>query len=338
MTIAERISTLVRGNINDLIDRAEDPEKVIKQLLIDMNSQLLQAKTQVAAAIADEKQLYERFQQNKAEADECQKKAELAVEKGDDDLAREALTRRTAFQQTADGFKSQYDEQSRQVEVLKQALEQLEAKIQEAETKRDLLIARSRGARAETEIRTTLSGLDEGSALASFERMEQKVDEQEARAAALGEVDADSVEARLAALETGEQVERDSGRPSDDPSFGNSVVSGTRLPGGRADTPGAGHRAGGTTLRVLMGAPTVTVELVAGFPIASPCAPGGEVVPGELPGGTVATGVHVGPYDTMVETYNELGQWIAGVGVVPQPGMWEVYFTDPQLSGRAAAV
>jgi phage shock protein A len=209
MTIVERISTLVRANINDLIDRAEDPEVVIKQLLTDMHSQLLQAKTQVAAAIADEKQLYERYQQNQEQADEYQRKAELAVEKGEDDLAREALTRRVAFQQTADGFKSQYDSQATQVEELKGALGQLEEKIQEAETKRDLLVARSRRARAETEIRTTLSGLDEGSALASFERMEQKVNQAEARAAALGEVESDSVEQRFATLESGEQVERE---------------------------------------------------------------------------------------------------------------------------------
>ncbi len=209
MTIVERISKLVRANINDLIDRAEDPEKLIKQLLMDMSSQLLQAKTQMAAAIADEKQLYDRYQQNQTEADEYQHKAELAVEQGDDDLAREALTRRSAFQQTADGFKSQYDAQSKQVEVLKEALNQLEAKIHEAEAKKDLLIARSRRARAETEIRTTLSGLDEGSALASFGRMEEKVNEQEARAAALGEVESDSVEKKFAALETADQVEHD---------------------------------------------------------------------------------------------------------------------------------
>ena len=209
MTIVERISTLVRANINDLIDRAEDPEKVIKQLLMDMHSQLVQAKTQVAAAIADEKLLYERFQDNQARAAEWQSKAELAVDKGKDDLAREALTRRTGFQQTADGFKSQYDAQAQQVEVLKEALGQLEAKIEEAEAKKDLLIARSRRAQAETEIRTTLSGLDESGALASFERMEQKVDEQEARAAALGEMESATVDQRFNALETGEQVERE---------------------------------------------------------------------------------------------------------------------------------
>jgi phage shock protein A len=208
MTIVERMSTLVRANINDLLDRAEDPEKVIKQLLMDMHAQLLEAKTQVAAAIADEKQLYSRYEENQAHATEWQQKAELAVEKGEDDLAREALTRRNSYQQTADGFKQQYDEQAKQVAELKEVLGQLETKISEAEAKKDLLLARSRRASAETEIRTTLSGLDQNGALAGFERMEEKVGQQEARAAALADVETDSVESRFAALETADDVER----------------------------------------------------------------------------------------------------------------------------------
>jgi phage shock protein A len=209
MTIVERISTIVRANINDLIDQAEDPEKVIKQLLLDMHSQLLQAKTQVAAAIADEKLLYERCQDNQARATEWSHKAELAVDTREDDLARQALMRRGAFQQTAAGFKQQYDEQANQVLVLKEALGQLEAKIEEAETKKDLLMARCRRATAETEIHTTLAGLDESGALENFERMERKVDEMEARAGALGEVESDSDEQRFARLATGQQVERE---------------------------------------------------------------------------------------------------------------------------------
>src|ERR671934_910062 len=197
MGILDRVSTLMRANINDLIDRAEDPEKVVKQLIADMNNQLLQVKTQVAASIADEKQLYQRYQDNQEKAIEWQQRAELAVEKGQDDLAREALMRRNAFQQTASGFKEQYDQQSKQVESLKDALHQLESKIQEAQTKEELLIARSRRAKAETQIRTTLSGLDTGGALASFERMEDKVAQQEARASALGELDQDSTDQRF---------------------------------------------------------------------------------------------------------------------------------------------
>jgi phage shock protein A len=209
MTMLERISTLVRANINDLLDRAEDPDKVIKQLLMDMQSQLLQAKTEVAVAIADEKRLFERYHDSQSNADEWQQKAELAVAKDEDDLARQALMRRAAYQQTADNLKAQHEAQAKQVEVLKEALGQLEAKIEEAEAKKDLLIARSRRAQAETQIRTSLSGTDASGALASFERMEQKVDQQEARAAALHGIQSDSLSGRFAELETAEQVERE---------------------------------------------------------------------------------------------------------------------------------
>jgi len=201
MGILDRVSTLMRANINDLIDRAEDPEKVVRQLIYDMNNQLLQVKTQVAASIADEKQLKQRWEENESKARDWQRRAELAVEKGQDDLAREALARRNSFQTTADGFKEQYEQQSRQVEVLKDALHQLEAKIQEAATKQDLLIARSRRAKAETKIRTTLSGLDRSSAMGQFQRIEEKVSMQEARAAALGELDRDTPDRRFELLE-----------------------------------------------------------------------------------------------------------------------------------------
>jgi phage shock protein A len=208
MGILDRVSTLMRANINDLIDRAEDPEKVVRQLIVDMNSQLLQVKTQVAGSIADEKQLYARYQDNETKANEWQRRAELAVEKGQDDLAREALSRRNTFQQTADGFKEQYEQQASQVETLKSALHQLEAKVQEAQTKEQLLIARARRAKAETKIRTTLSGLDQSSALGSFARIEEKVGRQEAQAAALGELSTDTTDRRFELLEQDSDVDR----------------------------------------------------------------------------------------------------------------------------------
>jgi phage shock protein A len=208
MSILDRISTLLRANINDLIERAEDPEKVIKQLIEDMHSQLLQVKTQVAAAIADEKQLYQRYQDNQEEATEWQRKAELAVERGQDDLAREALQRRNAFQQTAGGFKEQYENQARQVAILKDALHALEAKVDEAEAKKHVLIARSRRARTESQVRTTLSGLDTSGALEGFERIEEKVNPEEARASALAELDHDTADERFDLLESASEVDR----------------------------------------------------------------------------------------------------------------------------------
>src|SRR5215216_4317623 len=157
MRLLDRVSTLMRANLNDLLDRAEDPEKVIRQLLIDMNNQLLQVKTQVAASIADEKRLYQRYQENEQKATEWERKAELAVDKGNDELAKEALSRRNSFRESSQGFFQQWQEQSAQVAQLKDALHQLERKIQEAEAKKDLLIARSRRAKVETRIHETMA-------------------------------------------------------------------------------------------------------------------------------------------------------------------------------------
>jgi phage shock protein A len=207
--VLDRVSTLIRANINDLISRAEDPEKVIRQLLLDMNNQLIQVKTQVAAAIADERRLQKRYEDNQKKADEWQRKAELAVERGQDELAKEALSRKLSFQQVADGFKQQWTEQAAQVEQLKEALAQLEAKISEANTKKDLLIARSRRAKAETNIRKTLAGVDAGGALSEFERMEEKVEEEEARAKAYADLDQDTLDEKFKQLEEEDELNRE---------------------------------------------------------------------------------------------------------------------------------
>jgi len=209
MGVLDRVSTLIRANINDLISKAEDPEKVIRQLILDMNNQLIQVKTQVAAAIADERLLQKRYEDNQKKADEWQRKAELAVANGQDELAKEALLRKRSFQETADGFKEQWTQQSAQVEELKEALTQLEAKINEAQTKKDLLIARSRRAKAETTIRQTLANADSTSALSEFERKEEKVDEQEARAKAYAELDEDTLDQRFKQMEQEDDITKE---------------------------------------------------------------------------------------------------------------------------------
>lgn len=209
MGLLDRVSTLIRANLNALLDQAEDPEKVIRQLLIDMNNQLLQVKTQVAASIADEKRLWQRYQDAKERAEDWERKAELAVDKGDDELAKEALARRNSYQQSAEGFYQQWQDQKAQVEQLKDALRQLEQKIQDAEAKRDLLIARSRRAKAETQIRETLAGIGTSSAAAEFERLEDRISQQEARAKAAAELEGETLEARFAALEQESDLDRD---------------------------------------------------------------------------------------------------------------------------------
>lgn len=209
MALLDRVSTLIKANLNDLLDRAEDPEKVIQQLLRDMNNQLMQVKTQVAASIADERRLQQRFQENKAKADDWERKAELALDRGEEDLAKEALARRNSFGESATGFETQWKEQAAQVTTLKSALHDLERKIGDAEARKDLLIARSRRAKAETNIRETMAGIGRTGATSEFARMEERVSEQEARAKAASELDADTLESRFAALEQETSLDTD---------------------------------------------------------------------------------------------------------------------------------
>ncbi|MCC6177677.1 MAG: PspA/IM30 family protein [Chloroflexi bacterium] len=208
MGLLDRVSTLVRANINDLLDRAEDPEKVIKQLLIDMNNQMIQVKTQVAAAIADEKRLQSRAQDAQQQADDWQRKAELAIDKGDDDLAKQALQRRNTYAQTASGLQEQYQAQSAQVQALKDGLRQLQSKIEEADAKKELLIARSRSAKAQEQMHRTLGSIRGVGALSEFDRLEARVEEQEARAMAYTDLSTDTLDQKFAALESESEVDR----------------------------------------------------------------------------------------------------------------------------------
>lgn len=208
MTLLERVSTLVRANLNDLLDRAEDPEKLIKQLLIDMNSHLIQVKAQVAVSMADEKKLQRLTQENDAKAKEWRRRAELAVQAGDDDLAKQALARHNSYGELAAGFRKQHESQATQVGQLREALEQLQAKIDQADARKELLIARSRQAKARAGLQRTLAGAKDVSALSAFERLEGKVEEQELRAEAIVELDKDTLETRFQEMEQQENLER----------------------------------------------------------------------------------------------------------------------------------
>lgn len=207
MGLWDRISRLVKSNINDAIDKAEDPEKMVQQIVVELNEDLMQVRSQVASSIAIEKQLYQKFTQAQSEADKWQAKAELAVDKGEDELAREALKRKNTFQQTADGLKEQWHAQKASVSGLKDNLMKLESKISEAQTKKDLLIARHRRAEAEKRIQTSLSKNAGSTSLAAFERMEQKVLEGETKAQALAELNTDSLDSKFEALGTGGAVD-----------------------------------------------------------------------------------------------------------------------------------
>ncbi len=208
MALLERVSTLVRANLNDLIDKAEHPEKMIKQVILDMHNQLLQVKTQVAIAIADEHLLEKKRKENEDKVAEWMRKAELAVDKKQDDLARAALERVESYRALTEGFAQQITDQKAQVENLKTALRQLEQKLTEAEAKSDLLIAQHRRARAVGKASDAKMAAGNGSSAAAFDRMKRKVAHSEALSQAKSEIAADNMEERLAALEKEDRIEQ----------------------------------------------------------------------------------------------------------------------------------
>jgi len=208
MGLLERVSTLIRANLNDMIDRAEDPEKMIKQVIVDMENQYLQVKTQVAVSIADQHMLEKKFQEHQANAKDWMRKAELAVDKNEDDLARAAIERMQTAHRMAQSFQEQVNDQSAQVETLKGALVKLEQKLDEAKSKRELLLARHRrsvamnkAARAQSELGTQSKG-------AAFDRLKDRVHHNEAVASAEVEMITDDMGDRLVRLERDTEVER----------------------------------------------------------------------------------------------------------------------------------
>ena len=208
MALLERVSTLVRANLNDLIDRAEHPEKMIKQVMLDMENQLMQVKTQVAIAIADEHLLLKKQKENEDRSTDWTRKAEIAVDKNQDDLARAALERGLTCRQMAESFAQQVADQKHQVEILKAALHKLEQKLQEAQTKSDLLMAQHRRSRAlgkASDARMAMGGV---SATATLDRMKNKVNRSEAMSRAKSELAGDSVDDRLAALGKEDEIEK----------------------------------------------------------------------------------------------------------------------------------
>jgi phage shock protein A len=188
MGIFARLATLIRSNLNDLISRSEDPEKMLNQVVIDMANQLIEAKKQVAVSIADEKRLAKQAEQEAANAAEWERRAMLAVKAGDDALAKEALSRKKEHEALANTLKDQWTKQKNAVEQLKTALRMLNNKIEEAKRKKNVLIARKKRAEAQRAIQETMSGMNNVSAFETFDRMSAKIDEIEAQAEASSEI------------------------------------------------------------------------------------------------------------------------------------------------------
>jgi len=208
MALLERVSTLIRANLNDLVDQAEHPEKMIKQVILDMQNQLMQVKTQVAIAIADQHILEKKHKENQEREADWIRKAEMAVSKKQDDLARAALDRALSCRQMAAGFEQQVTDQKTEVENLRQALHKLDQKLAEAEAKSDLLIAQHRRARALSRAGDARMAAGDRSKAATFDRMKKKVQLAEAVSHAKSELLGDSIDDKLAALEKEDQIEK----------------------------------------------------------------------------------------------------------------------------------
>lgn len=201
MGLLERIGRVFRANVGSLVDRAEDPEKVLEQTVLEMQENLIEMRQAVAGAIATQKRTERQMGQNRETAEQWRSRAQLALEKGNEDLAREALTKGRSYQQSAETLKAQIDQQRELVDRLKKDMRTLEAKISEAKTKKDLFIARARSAAASQKIRDLSDSVNTGGSLNAFERMEDKVWELEAQSEATEALETDDLEKKFAALE-----------------------------------------------------------------------------------------------------------------------------------------
>src|ERR1043165_6723053 len=179
MGIFDRLSTLLRSNINDLISRAEDPEKMLNQILVDMRSQLAKAKQQVATAIADEKRLRDQADGEYRQAQDWEKRAMLALQENREDLAKQALVRQSEHMTHAQQLQQTWEAHRLETEKLKNSLRDLNDKIEEAKRKRNLLLARQRRAEAQKRIAQTMGSMDEKSAFEAFNRMEERIEQNE---------------------------------------------------------------------------------------------------------------------------------------------------------------
>lgn len=206
MGIFSRLGTLIKSNLNDLISKAEDPQKMLNQIVLEMQNQLVEAKKQVAVSIADEKRLKKQWDEQIELSKEWERKAMLAVRAGDDVLAREALSRKQEHDKQQAEFGKQWQMQKEAVEKLKEQLRTLNDKIEEAKRKKNILIARQKRAEAQKAIQDTMRGISDTSAFDTFERMAQKVDQIEAESEASVELSdqltGDSLQQRFKALES----------------------------------------------------------------------------------------------------------------------------------------
>jgi phage shock protein A len=207
MGLIDRILRVIRANLNAIVGQAEDPEKILEQTVAEMQEDLVQLRQAVAQTIATQKRTERQAHQAQSTADEWYRRAQLALKQGNDALAREALTKRKSYQETATAMTAQLDQQNTVVVRLKKDMQTLESKIAEAKTKKDMYIARARSASASARLNETLGGINTKSSLSAFERMEEKVLQLEAQSQAIAELGTDDLQKKFSALESSNNID-----------------------------------------------------------------------------------------------------------------------------------
>ena len=207
MSIFSRISDLLSANINAMLDKAEDPEKMADEYLRQLNNELYEVKTNVASAMADAMKLNTKEAQYTAETEQWANKAEAALRAGDENLAKAALARKVQAGKLADQYRQQSDAQDKQVEELQQALVQLETRIAETRAKRELIVAKKNRAQTQEAIQRTARGLGNINAMDKLDQLEERVDDRLARADAMAKLEAGTLESKFRDLEQDQEVD-----------------------------------------------------------------------------------------------------------------------------------
>ena len=208
MSLLDRVSTLLRANLNDLVEKAEDPERMLKQIVLDMENQLLQVKTQVAIAIADQHLLQKKLKEHEEAMNQFNRKAELAVQKQQDDLARAALERSISHQQLAQSFAQQLDDQTTEAETLRNAFTKLQQKLEETRSSCEMLMARNRRARTIGKANAARTLTATNQTASALNRLRTRILQREATNSAHTMLEAETVEDRLITLEREDQIDR----------------------------------------------------------------------------------------------------------------------------------
>ncbi len=188
MSIFERISDLVKANINDLIDKAENPEKMVKQIIIDMEDQLRKATQSLGTAMGSLNQVKKQLETAQEQSSTWQSKAKNCLEQGNEELAKQALDNKVKQDAIVTKYKEMTTTMETQVNEIKSQIDTLKSKLEEARSKQAMLVARSQMADAQTQMAKTLGNMDSKSAFAKMDKMEEKIAQKEAQADAFSEV------------------------------------------------------------------------------------------------------------------------------------------------------